>query len=411
MARTFIKTAGNYISLPAATLGGLISGAGKISIHAWSKYTSFSATNGANDDRTVQIQIAGASTTGLTICVDGSGGPGTQKTRIGARSASGDALQVKTGTTVLSTGQWYSHGGTVDFGGKFVTPYLNGAADNTALSATFANATYTPNSPSGVDEISSSANGTNAQIDGAIAEVAIWTDDIGAAGFLALSKGMSAKLIRPEKLVFYLPIWGIASPEVELRGGKVPTINGTVTASVHPRILYPQGIQNIVKASGGGGGSNFTQAINFSTTTSFARPVLVIGKLAAVGTTTTSFGRPVLSIGKLAAIGTTTTSFGKPTDRVGKIIAFGTSTTSFAVSAQLNGATAYTKGFSFSTTTSVRFSMHFGYNQSTSTRPTYASGTVAHPSYSHSSTATSFTSGTTPGTSWTTVSHPSTRWT
>lgn len=41
--------------------------------------------------------------------------------------------------------------------------------------------------------------------DGRLAEVAIWTGDIGAAGFAQLARGRRAKDVSPHLLVAYFP--------------------------------------------------------------------------------------------------------------------------------------------------------------------------------------------------------------
>jgi hypothetical protein len=65
-------------------------------------------------------------------------------------------------------------------------------------------------------------------LDGRLAEVALWTDDIGAAGFDMLYKGVSPLAVRPDALVFYAPLVGKYAPEID------------IVASPHPRVYLPR---------------------------------------------------------------------------------------------------------------------------------------------------------------------------
>jgi hypothetical protein len=73
---------------------------------------------------------------------------------------------------------------------------------------------------------------------GTIAEVGVWNVALAAADFLALSKGISPLLVRPDALVAYWPLIGHASPEIDLRGRNELTVTGA-TQVAHPRIMYP----------------------------------------------------------------------------------------------------------------------------------------------------------------------------
>lgn len=253
MARTFDRTAANHLDIPTNTLGPLLNGVAAISAHAWAKFTSFDAGSGANSDRVLQVNIALTTTTGLIIAVDSSGGGASHKVRFGGRSVSGDALGVKSGTTDLVTGTWYSMGGVFDVTGKTSTPYLNGTAEGGGA-VTLTNTTYTNGVPTGPDQISGAALGTASQVDGVIAEVAIWTAALTAGEMIALSKGFSAKLIRPQSLIFYCPIMGNNATEPELSRSLLPAVQGTLPKADHPRIIYPMDYENRRFAAAGGGG-------------------------------------------------------------------------------------------------------------------------------------------------------------
>ncbi len=235
MARTFPRTAANNVTLGTGGVGSLLSGASQISVHAWYKGTAVSTLNGANDDRLIQIYV-NAGNTGVMLGVDSSTGSSTAKLRVAARSVTSDSLVGKSGTTSIVMGTTYSMGGLIDIAGDQCTPYLDGVSEGAGATA-FANTTWTYGTPTSQDELSSNI-GTNTLINGVMSEVAIWKVGLTAGEFLALSKGFSARFIRPQSLVFYLPLFGNNSPERDLMRGVTGTINGTLTKADHPRVIY-----------------------------------------------------------------------------------------------------------------------------------------------------------------------------
>lgn len=73
--------------------------------------------------------------------------------------------------------------------------------------------------------------------DGKIAEVAIWDGILPPDIAVAIGKGASP-LLFPEGLVFYSPMVGRLSPEIDLLGSTTGTVSGTSNVA-HPRIIYP----------------------------------------------------------------------------------------------------------------------------------------------------------------------------
>ena len=73
---------------------------------------------------------------------------------------------------------------------------------------------------------------------GKIAEAAIWNIALSDAEVALLAKAVSPLMVRPEALIFYTPIIGKYSPEIDLIGGLSLTVTGA-TAAPHPRIIYP----------------------------------------------------------------------------------------------------------------------------------------------------------------------------
>lgn len=72
--------------------------------------------------------------------------------------------------------------------------------------------------------------------DGALAEIALWNVVLTTAEQLALSKGFSPILIKPENLVHYFPLIGRNSPEIDLMNSPTGTLTGTSNFP-HPRVI------------------------------------------------------------------------------------------------------------------------------------------------------------------------------
>ena len=72
---------------------------------------------------------------------------------------------------------------------------------------------------------------------GDIAEAAIWNIALDDADVALLAKAFDPRMVRPEGLVFYAPLIGRYSPEIDRRGGLGLTVTGAV-ASVHPRMFH-----------------------------------------------------------------------------------------------------------------------------------------------------------------------------
>ena len=242
MARDFSKNTANYVSLGANRLNPLLAGAARISVHAWINVDSYSA--GMSDNRVLGVQFDNSNGSALLLLIDGSGA--NKVVRLYARSQL-ETLQTRAGLVNVSTGAWHGVGGVIDFPGDTIRPYLDGAADNPG-GVSFGAASYTPGTPTTATDVVGAniapPTGANFQLDGRIAELALWRDDIGAAGFAALGQGFSPLLVRPQALVFYLPLrgyGGAGGPEIVPRGGGTATIGGSVPVATHPRGFGPAG--------------------------------------------------------------------------------------------------------------------------------------------------------------------------
>lgn len=76
--------------------------------------------------------------------------------------------------------------------------------------------------------------------DGRIAEVGFWNVSLTAAEHLALAKGVAPLRIRPQNLLGYWPIYGVASPEADLSGSQNNgTVVGTAPGADHAPVGQP----------------------------------------------------------------------------------------------------------------------------------------------------------------------------
>lgn len=132
-----------------------------------------------------------------------------------------------TPTPAITNGVW-NHGCGVFTASNSRTSYANGiaAAVNTA--------SFTPLALSMIT-IGANINGSAvaAQANGNIAEVGIWNAALSAMEIRSLARGTSPILIRPQSLVFYVPL---VRNLVDLRDGRIITNNNGATIANHPRI-------------------------------------------------------------------------------------------------------------------------------------------------------------------------------
>jgi hypothetical protein len=217
------------MSMSNGGVASLIAGSAAVSVHLWASADTFSA--GTFDNNIFSIKNNGF-TPAIYVAIDGAT---PKRFKLGGASVSGDGLQSRNATTTtIATGTWYALGGVLDYGADTISPYVNGAVENSGV-ATFANATLTLGAP-GVDAIGSNGvpSGCSAcQWDGQIAHVAVWNVALTAQDFAALGAGVNPWLVKPENLVVYWPFWG-SSPEVDLKSNVSATITGTIPVAADP---------------------------------------------------------------------------------------------------------------------------------------------------------------------------------
>ena len=146
-----------------------------------------------------------------------------------SRSAAANVQQAT--STGYTAGTWHHIAG-VEGSATDHRAYIDGGLEG---------ASTTSVTPTGADRISVGRTGrvsAEAYFSGDLAEASIWSDDFVAADVALIAKPVSALMVHPESLVFYLPIIGRFSPEIDLVGGLGLTVTNAPTASPHPRIFY-----------------------------------------------------------------------------------------------------------------------------------------------------------------------------
>jgi hypothetical protein len=144
-----------------------------------------------------------------------------------ASTATGGNQSNATTTATYTTGSW-NHCCGVFSATNSRTIYLNGsnAVTNTAS-----------RNPSGINETVIGARRSigilGLYFNGKIAEVGIWNAALTAAEVASLAKGMTCEKIRPQSLVFYVPL---VRELQDVRQGLTITNNNGATVDNHPRV-------------------------------------------------------------------------------------------------------------------------------------------------------------------------------
>jgi len=129
----------------------------------------------------------------------------------------------------LSTGQWYHLAGTFD--GTNAHIYVNGTEISGVSSGTLGLNANNENIRIGA----ASATIGDREIDGQMAEIAIWNIKLIDEEIVSLAKGFSPLFIRPQNLIAYWPL-------IRRLNDKINGLNGTATGTTvvsHPRMIYP----------------------------------------------------------------------------------------------------------------------------------------------------------------------------
>jgi hypothetical protein len=124
---------------------------------------------------------------------------------------------------VLSTNTWYHIAVTTSGSGTFIF-YLNGAVLlSTPAGVTASSVALGPvlgNDPPNAGRF----------FPGRLADAAFWNAVLSAIEIAGLVRGIRPAVVRPQSLVAYLPLDGLASPEPDLSGNR---FNGTLTGTAN----------------------------------------------------------------------------------------------------------------------------------------------------------------------------------
>lgn len=147
-------------------------------------------------------------------------------------------------TPLTTTGVWERYVVTVDWSANpyQFRIYKDGSLMSSGSFAT-AGGNYTHTTATAADTIgcqSSSSTGVAAgtvyQIDGGMAEVAVWKKVLTAGDAVSLGSGACPLKVQPASLVTYWKLNGQGSPEIELFNKIEGTINGSVPVREHPAV-------------------------------------------------------------------------------------------------------------------------------------------------------------------------------
>lgn len=115
--------------------------------------------------------------------------------------------------------------------------YLNGGGKGTNTTATNAMSAHDRTSIGRYGDSTPLALTANCDI----AEAAIWDVALTDDEVAQLGRGYAPLMVRPSSLVFYAPLVGYASPELNYGDSALAlTLTGTPAAAPHPPIIYPR---------------------------------------------------------------------------------------------------------------------------------------------------------------------------
>jgi hypothetical protein len=214
-------------------IGPLINGASQVSVSYWVKFDTISGASDADFFISSRINTL---LTGISATTS------VSKLRAIGRSQESDALRFVVGATTLVTGIWYHVGIMYNFAVDNIIIYLNGAVDANGISGTWGSSTYVQGLPTvNSDSIGCFSSAflpadTVRQLDGQMAELAVWKTELDANDFASLAKGFTPDQIRPQSLVAYWPMTGSGTNLQEIVNAKNGTITGSIPAADHPRV-------------------------------------------------------------------------------------------------------------------------------------------------------------------------------
>jgi hypothetical protein len=226
-ARDFTKNTANYFSLGNSAIGNLLGSVGGMSVAFVLQRDTVGTFDDAftfNNGNTAQAMIW-RMTDSIYVA------------RVNA-----DSYTKVLAANYANTGSWRWHGISVDWSANpyVIRRYLDGTQTAIASPAG-TGGNYVNTASTLTDIIGSSVNvgtglpETTRQIDGKLAEFAVWSKALTAGDFLALGQGASPLKVQPQFLVGYWKMNGQGSPEVEVIN-RLGTITGSLPVVDHPPV-------------------------------------------------------------------------------------------------------------------------------------------------------------------------------
>lgn len=197
------------------TAGSAPVSAAPLTLAGWVKPASVTGTNtlislGPSADNNSRFQLRWVNTNGSAA--------------VQAGGTTSDALT----TATLSIGTWV-HLCAVYASATSRSIYLNGGGKVTDVT----NLTPTGINMTGIGRLERLSPGQFGN--GTMAEVACWGAALSDAEVAGLASGVPAFRVLPASLLFYVPLWGIVSPEIDLvNSGMTWTVTGTAAANHAP---------------------------------------------------------------------------------------------------------------------------------------------------------------------------------
>lgn len=187
--------------------------------------------------------------------------------KVTAVVAPGDRTAFSTASIVADT--WFHAAAT----------FTNNTQRNAILNGVFGSAETNSATPSGVDRTHVGAYDSGAArfgaFNGSIAELGIWNTNLLTIDILMLSKGVSPLMVKPNNLLAYYPMHGIAGVAIDRIGKFDLTENGTMAIAEHTRQFYPTGPILILPYATGGASQQIDGALYGEADTFFTNVVTV----------------------------------------------------------------------------------------------------------------------------------------
>lgn len=145
-----------------------------------------------------------------------------------SKGAPADSIPVASSTWVHLAATW---DGTLNTNGSVL--YRNGNAESSYVTNTAGSGSITSDA-AGDFAIGNRSSGTfDRGLDGRLAELAVWNVVLTAAEVASLAQGFRPQRIRPQSLVFCVPL---LRTNQDIRNATVGTTTGATGGSAHPRV-------------------------------------------------------------------------------------------------------------------------------------------------------------------------------